>query len=101
MSYSLYLIAGPATLRDAANQAATAWDRTGGQNSFLPPMLYAVGADPSVPTHTAIHLRVEDAVAPQIQAAIDAHFPGWVMIQHDDLQSALALAGLGRVQQKL
>jgi hypothetical protein len=101
MSYQLYLIAGPAALRDQANQAATAWDAKGGQFSFLPPMLYALGADPTVATHTAVHLRVDDDVAPAIAAAIAADFPGWQMIQNDDVDAALAQAGLARATQSM
>lgn len=100
-AYKLYLIAGPATLRDAANQAATAWDAMGGHLSFLPPMLYVIGQDPNVATHTAIHLRIEDSVAPAIQAAIAAKFPGWVMIRDENVSSALTSENLARVAQTL
>ena len=96
-----YLIAVLADQIPAANQAATAWDPTGGAHSFLAPMLCLVGADPTVATHSGVHLRIDDTVAPAIQAAIEEDFPGAIFVQNDDPDAALAQAGLARVVTQL
>jgi hypothetical protein len=48
-----------------------------------------------------VHLRVDDDVAPAIAAALAANFPDWQMIQNDDVDAALAQAGLARATQSM
>jgi hypothetical protein len=92
-----YTITGPASDRDRANAFAATLDPQGGHLTFREAFLYVIGADPDVPTHTACHGPIADAHAPAVQAAIDAHFPDWLMIEGDDPDAALAQAGLARV----
>ena len=95
-TYARYLIAGPFALAAQARAAAQAWDAHGG-TMYQRASLYLLGSDPTVATHTCSYGFINTDFAPAIQAAIGAEFPGWVIVQNDDPDAALAQAGLGRV----
>ena len=57
-------------------------------------MLALMGADPTVATYSGVHLRIEDSVEPFIRSTILEDFPGAIIVQNDDPQAALSVAGL-------
>ncbi len=92
----LYLIAGPAADRERANAFAAQLDPQGGSLTFREAFLRVAGAVEHEATHTGCFGPIADTHAPLVERTMLPQFPGWVLIQSDDPETALALARLER-----
>ena len=92
---SRFLIAVPVALAPAARVAAQQWDEAGADSMFRQPTLCRVD-DPAA-RYVFSYGFIANEHAPAIQAAIEAYFPGGLMVAAKPFDVALAQAGLVRV----
>ena len=101
-TYARHLIAGPVADGDRARAAAVAWEGPTADTMYRNASLYVLaGGNPAIGTHTCSFGLINVDYVPAIESLMASEFPGWQMVQNDDPEVALSVAGLGRVMAQL